>query len=43
MGRLLRRLSTRRCRGCSDPSYHDAHLTLIGRWRFTGWRPWAAR
>lgn len=33
-GRSLRsRLSTRRCRGCADPSFHDAHLTRYGLWR----------
>jgi hypothetical protein len=33
--RLLHRLSWRRCCGCDDPSFHDAHLTWIGRRRYT--------
>ena len=37
--RILTRLSTRRCHGCDDPSFHTAHLTAIGRRRYTGtWR-----
>lgn len=32
---LVSRLSTRKCRGCDDPSPHDAHLTRFGRRRFT--------
>lgn len=35
MLRLLIALSTRRCRGCSDPSFHTHHLTWIGRRRYT--------
>lgn len=33
MNRLYWRyaFSTRPCRGCSDPSPHDAHLTLIAK------------
>ncbi len=34
IGRLLTRLSTRRCRGCDDPSFHTAHLTRLGQWRY---------
>lgn len=26
------RLSTRRCRGCDDESFHTAHLTRLGWW-----------
>jgi hypothetical protein len=29
---LLHRFCTRRCTGCEDPGYHDAHLTLLGRY-----------
>jgi hypothetical protein len=47
MGRLLHALSTRPCRDprCPDleRGWHDAHLTLLGRWRYAGWRPWATR
>ena len=32
--RLLSKLSTRKCRGCDDPSFHTAHLTRLGRWRY---------
>ena len=35
--RLLGRLSVRRCRGCADSSFHNAHLTLIGRLRYRVW------
>ena len=30
---LLIKLSTRKCRGCSDPSFHTAHMTKLGWWR----------
>lgn len=33
---LLTKLSTRKCRGCSDNSVHTHHLTMLGKWRFTG-------
>lgn len=33
---LLVALSTRRCRGCADLSPHTAHLTALGRLRYTG-------
>lgn len=33
--RLLIKLSTRRCRGCDEPSVHTAHLTWLGRHRYT--------
>lgn len=36
MQRILNALTTRRCRGCSDPSFHTAHLTGLGRKRYTG-------
>lgn len=36
MHRILIALSTRRCRGCADPSFHTAHLTAWGRKRYTG-------
>lgn len=32
---ILARLSTRRCHGCTDPSFHTHHLTWLGRRRFT--------
>lgn len=33
---LLAYLSTRKCNGrCGDPSFHTAHLTWIGKRRFT--------
>jgi hypothetical protein len=32
---LLAKLSTRECKGCDDPSFHTAHLTWLGRKRFT--------
>lgn len=35
--RLKWSLLVRRCRGCSDPSYHSYHLTALGRVRFTFW------
>lgn len=35
MGRLLIKLYTRRCRGCTDPSPHSHHLTWLGRRRYT--------
>lgn len=35
IARFLAKLSTRKCRGCADPSLHTAHLTWIGRRRFT--------
>ena len=28
-----RHVATRPCRGCSDLSVHDAHLTRFGLWR----------
>lgn len=34
-GRIISALSTRRCRGCGDAGYHNAHLTMLGRRRFT--------
>ena len=34
MSRLLTKFSTRKCRGCDDPSPHDSHLTWIDRLRF---------
>lgn len=33
--RIIRALSTRRCRGCGDASTHTHHLTLIGRILYT--------
>lgn len=36
MYRILNALTTRRCRGCSDPSPHSHHLTALGRKRYTG-------
>lgn len=33
--RLLVKLSTRKCRGCKDTSFHSHHLTWIGRRRYT--------
>lgn len=36
MNRILTTLSTRKCTGCTDRSFHTAHLTWIGRLRFTG-------
>lgn len=33
--------TTRRCHGCADPSPHTAHLTLVGRLRFTTPDWWA--
>lgn len=29
--RLLTKLSSRKCRGCKDPSPHSHHLTWIGK------------
>ena len=37
MKRLIAKLSTRRCSGCEDTSFHTHHLTLLGRLRFTPW------
>jgi len=34
MNLLMIRLSTRKCRGCSDPEPHSHHLTAIGRRRY---------
>lgn len=39
MMRLLIKLYTRKCRGCADESFHTAHLTALGRWRYLG-KPW---
>lgn len=36
VNRILIALSTRRCRGCDDASFHTAHLTTLGRRRFLG-------
>ena len=36
VNRILIALSTRRCRGCDDGSFHTAHLTAWGRKRYTG-------
>lgn len=33
---LLTKLSTRKCGGCSNASFHTAHLTWLGRLRYTG-------
>lgn len=33
---LQSRLSTRKCRGCDDPSFHNAHLTRYGQRRIVG-------
>ena len=33
---FLGRMSTRRCTGCGDMSFHTAHLTVFGRRRYTG-------
>lgn len=33
--RLLVKFSTRPCHGCEDLSFHTAHLTWIGRLRWT--------
>lgn len=30
-----RHIITKTCRGCNDPSPHDAHLTRFGWWRIT--------
>lgn len=35
LNRILSALSTRKCHGCNDPSFHTAHLTAIGRRRYT--------
>lgn len=35
MRRLLIKMSTRRCRGCPDTSFHTHHLTALGRRRYT--------
>ena len=44
MNRILIALSTRRCHGCDDTSFHTAHLTTWGRKRYTGrWSRWPAR
>lgn len=42
MKRLLTKLSTRRCRGCTDESYHSHHLTRLGQWRYIDRFPVAA-
>lgn len=48
MSAIPAKLWTRRCRGCSDTSAHDSHLTIIGRValgrpfkeRFWTWLAW---
>jgi hypothetical protein len=32
--KILAKLSTRKCRGCDEESYHTHHLTWIGKKRF---------
>jgi hypothetical protein len=34
MKRLLIKLSTRKCKGCEDTSFHTHHLTKLGQWRY---------
>lgn len=35
ISRVLSALSTRKCRGCDDSTFHTAHLTALGRRRYT--------
>ena len=36
MHRILNALTTRRCHGCGDTSFHAAHLTALGHKRYAG-------
>ena len=35
MRRIWIRLKTRKCKGCSDTSFHTHHLTWLGRRSYT--------